>query len=242
MNCQSARSIDDWFATDLGRRLLNAEMAVLHEILPHLFGYHLVQIGGIKTECLLVSSRIMHRCLLHTTKVTQSFNTHSQVCANLEALPFISDCIDVVVLPHVLEFSPSPYAILQEVERILIPEGHLVIIGFNLLSFWGGWRFLTLKRHSLPWCGHFLSLLRLREWLGLLGFSLASHKTFFFLPPINHENVLKYTVSLEKIGSRLAWHFGAVYVVVAKKRVATLTPLRPKWYRPKTGLSIPKIS
>jgi SAM-dependent methyltransferase len=241
MKCQPAQ-VNDWFKTDLGQRLLDAEITVLRKILPHLFGYHLVQMGGVGEERLIASSRIVHRCLLNHAEVIHPHKAFSQVSVEIEALPLTQDCIDVVVLPHVLEFERHPYAILQEIERVLIPEGHLVIIGFNLFSLWGVWQHLSIRRRTVPWCGNFLSLLRLRDWLAVLGFSLEEEHTFFFLPPINNKRIANYTIFLEKLGSCLAWKFGAIYVVVAKKRVATLTPLRPKWHSTNAVLTVPKTS
>lgn len=241
MKCQPAQ-INHWFETNLGQRLLDAEEAILEQILSHLFGYHLVQIGGVKEERLLAGSRIGHRCLISRTKTIQPFTTFSQIYADMEALPLASDCVDVVVLPHVLEFEPHPHAILREVERVLIPEGHLVIVGFNSLSLWGILRYLPIRRRAVPWCGNFLSLLRLRDWLALLGFTLEEQYTLFFLPPVNNNRVLQYTLFLEKLGTYLAWNFGAVYVVVAKKHVVPLTPLRPKWHRTTAVVPVPKVS
>jgi len=241
MKCQPAQ-IDHWFETDLGQRLLDAEEAVLKQILPHLFGYHLVQIGGVREERLLAGSRVMHRCLINCAEITQPLTTCSQIYADIETLPLASDCIDVVVLPHVLEFEKHPHAILREVERVLVPEGHLIIIGFNLLSLWGIWRCLPTRRRTMPWCGNFLSLLRLRDWLALLGFTLEEQYTLFFLPPVNNNRVLQYTLFLEKLGAYLAWNFGAIYVVVARKHVAPLTPLRPKWHATSNSVvPVPKI-
>lgn len=229
MKCQSAQ-IKSWFNTDLGQRLLDAEEAVLQQILPHLFGYHLVQISGVSEERLCASSRVMHRCLLSRVGVVEPLRTFSQIYAEIETLPLTQNCIDIVVLPHVLEFEEHPHTILREVERVLVPEGYLIIIGFNLLSLWGVWHYLPTRQRTVPWCGHFLSLLRLKDWLALLGFTLEEQHTFFFLPPVNNRRVLKYSYFLEKIGTYLAWNFGAVYIVVAKKQVAPLTPLRPVWH------------
>jgi ubiquinone/menaquinone biosynthesis C-methylase UbiE len=58
------------------------------------------------------------------------------VC-DLRELPFAANSIDLAVMPHVLESHDNPHQILREVERILIPDGQLVITGFNPLSLWG---------------------------------------------------------------------------------------------------------
>jgi len=220
-NCPA--QLNRWFQTPLGRRVLKEEADALQPILPHLFGYHLLQIGTIGHGYLLESSRISHRCVLSLSAKTIC-KPYSAVCALPDVLPFAQDSIDVVVLPHLLEFEKKPLDILREVERVLIPEGHVVILGFNPVSLWGGWRYFT-RRKTAPWCGRFLPISRIKDWLALLGFDLKKQQTFFFRLPF-YKNEM--TV-LEKIGARWMGHFGAVYLLVAKKHVTTITPIKPKW-------------
>ncbi|MBE9561693.1 MAG: SAM-dependent methyltransferase, partial [Proteobacteria bacterium] len=113
--------------------------------------------------------------------------------------------------------------ILREIERVLIPEGHLVILGFNPISMWG----MRIRRNKIPWNGKFLSLLRLKDWLALLNFAIVEQH-IFFVPFIN-ERLKKYTNFIEEISPKWIKSFGVVYILVAKKRVATFTPIRPRW-------------
>lgn len=234
--------LNKWFQTPLGKRLLEAEANALQQILPHLFGYHLLQIGAVGQVHLLESSRIMHCCILSQSPQAIS-RVHKKSCSYVlalaDALPFAEDSLDVVVLPHVLEFEDNPHEILREVERILIPEGHVVILGFNPISLWGISRWFLARRQSAPWCGHFLTTLRIKDWLALLGFDLTQQHILFFALPLHNDRLRNYTVFLEKIGARLAKQFGAVYVLVAKKRVATLTPIKSR--RLKAPAIIPEI-
>ncbi len=225
-NCST--QCEQWFDSPLGRRLLNEEAAILQQILPHLFGYHLLQIGSIGQGQLLESSRIIHRCVLCRTANTIC-KPYSSLYASARTLPFAQDSVDVVVLPHLLEFEKNPYEILREVERILIPEGYVIILSFNPLSLWGVWHWLFARREMAPWCGRFLPLLRLKDGLTLLGFNLEKQNTFFFALPFHSDRFKNYTRFLEKLGSRWASNFGAVYLLVAKKRIATLTPIKSKW-------------
>ncbi len=221
-----AVQLNKWFETPLGRRLLSEEKYFLQKILPRLFGYHLLQIGNVGYGCLLESSRVRHCCVLSRMAKTIC-SPYSSIHALADALPIASDNIDVVVLPHLLEFEKEPHQVLREVERILIPEGYLVILGFNPMSLWGMWRWM--QRDAIPWNGRFLSLLRLKDWLALLGFDVKEQQTFFFGLPFQKDHFKNYTTFLEKIGSRWTFNFGAVYLVVAQKRVTTLTPIRQKW-------------
>jgi SAM-dependent methyltransferase len=215
-----------WFTTPLGERLLQSEVQLMQQILPDLFGYHLLQIGNIGHGQLLETSRIRHRCILCLRDPHLAL-PYSIVQASADDLPFAHDSVDVVVLPHVLEFEENPHQILREVERILIAEGHVVIIGFNPVSLWGLWHRFLSQRKQAPWCSQFLPVLRVKDWLALLGFEKVQQHTLFFAPPFNSHWVAMRR--LDKFGSRWAKDFGAVYVLVAKKRVSTLTPIKPKW-------------
>jgi SAM-dependent methyltransferase len=226
-----AAQLNRWFETPLGHRLLNKEIEMLQQVLPHLFGYHILQVGSLGQGSLLESSRINHRCIL-TRSSDLSQRRYSHVCAHANALPFAADTLDVVLLPHILEFEEYPHQVLREVERILIPEGQVVILGFNPVSFWGTWHWLLTsfaKQETAPWCGRFLPLLRIKDWLALLGFDIKEQHTFFYALPFPNDRLRRYSRLLEKMGERWLGNLGAVYLIVAKKRVATLTPIKPKW-------------
>jgi len=225
MNTTSAQ-LNRWFQKPLGQHLLSEEVEVLQKILPDLFGYHLLQVGNVGYGCLLDSSRIMHRCLL-SLSANMIDKPYTSISGSAAALPFANESLDVVVLPHVLEFEEHPHEILREVERVLIPEGYVIILGFNPLSFWGVWRWLFTRRDTVPWCGRFLSQLRLKDWLALLGCEVKTYKSFFFVLPFRKK--IKFLKKLSVAGN-----FGAVYVLVAQKRVATLTLLKSKWRNPAT--------
>lgn len=220
--------LNKWFNTPLGKRLLSEETDALQQILPDLFGYHLLQIGSMGTDHHLESSRIMHRCILNQS-VQLTDNSYSNIYALANALPFAQDSLDVVILPHILEFEDRPHEVLREVERILIPEGHVIILGFNPFSLWGILRWFMARRHAAPWCGRFLPLLRLKDWLTLLSFELKKQQTLFFALPFHNDRFKNYTKLLEKIGSRWTGNFGAVYILIARKRSATLTPIKSRW-------------
>ncbi|OQW94942.1 MAG: hypothetical protein BWK79_04170 [Beggiatoa sp. IS2] len=227
MDCRAAQ-FNKWLETPLGQRLLNTEATLVGQILPKLFGYHLLQIGDMGRGCLLENSRIMHRCLLNPVihAIPKPF---SQIGADVDNLPITPGSIDVVVLPHILEFAEHPHAVLREIERVLIPEGYIIILGFNPRSLWGVCRWFLARRGVAPWCGRFISLLRLKDWLALLGFEIVDQQSTFFALPLHNDRLARYTTLLEKISTQIAWKFGAIYFVVARKRVATLTPIKPRW-------------
>lgn len=217
-----------WYTRYVGKTLRKLERRALVPVLNTLFGYHAVQVGTLLGDDLLSSSRIPHRIVMDPDKTK---DTHSSVYAYPDALPISTDSVDLVVLPHTLEFERTPHEILREVDRILIPEGHVVIMGFNPWSLWGLTSLIRKRknRKTPPWCGSFLTLTRIKDWLALLGFEVVEVKMMFYRPPIQQRGIMRRLHFIEKIGARFFPKLGGVYMLVAQKRVTTLTPVKPRW-------------
>jgi SAM-dependent methyltransferase len=152
-----------------------------------------------------------------------------------EHLPIQPDCVDAVLLHHSLDIASDPRQVLREVERILVPEGHLIILGFNPRSMWGVRRFLSFRSHSAPWGMHFLPVKRIKDWLTLLGFDISMVRYGFFRPPLGRKGVVERLRFMESWGQNWWPFLGGVYLMVAKKKVATLTPIKPRW-RPQRSI------
>jgi SAM-dependent methyltransferase len=144
-------------------------------------------------------------------------------------LPIASQSIDVVALPHVLEFSDNPHQILREVDRILRPEGHVLISGFNPFSLWGLRRIFSRGGAEYPWQGHYLAVGRLRDWLKLLGLETQGGAFGCYVPPVLSEQWLQRWDFMARAGDRWWPYTGAVYVVSAVKRVRGMRLIRPAW-------------
>ena len=229
---QTVIGLRQWYETSLGQRLLEQEKSSIDATLSGLFGYHLVQVGILTDKSLLSSSLITNRMVLTRDAGAVKLAEDSKACivgGYPDVMPIASDSLDVVVLPHVLEFNRDPHQVLREVDRILIPEGHVVITGFNPWSSWIGWRLLLGWRSNLPWCGRFLSVSRVKDWLALLGFDIVSTKYSFYRPAFQHEGIMDKLTFIEQLGQRFWPILGASYTLVAQKRVTTLTPIRPRW-------------
>lgn len=222
-----------WFAGGLGSSLLAQEQQEISDLLQDLFGYYLLQLGAVTAADLLQASRI--RLRLVVDRAPPPLLAGPQIRAHVDTVPLCTDCIDVVLLHHTLEFAPDPHAVLREVERVLIPEGHVLIVAFNPWSLWGLWRLVRRRGRRPPWCGRFLGLARIKDWLGLLGFDTVEVRQIFFRPPLRHEGVMRRLRFLERAGARLWPLLAGVHIVVGKKRVATLTPIKTRW-RPNRGL------
>ena len=216
--------LKDWFSLVLGAHLLEQEAQALGRILPELFGYHILQIGALHERGLLVDSCISHKILVQLEEEPAS--PAASLCCSADYLPILSDSLDVVVLPHLLEFLDSPYQSLREIERVLIGEGYLIIVGFNPWSLCGLWRLFLAWRDEPPWNGHFYGLARIKDWLSLLDFELVRTEKFFYRPPLHNQRVMKKLQFLEKLGKYFWPYFGGVQIIVAKKRVIPLTPMK----------------
>jgi len=218
-----------WFTGNPGKSVLMTEQTRIAQVLPDLFGYHIVQVGGSGTEHLLDSSRINHKVIIYLESDDRSQTNVSFYCAS-GSLPIASDGMDVVVLPHVLEFETNPHQVLRETERVLIGDGHVVILGFNPWSLWGLWRLILAWREEPPWSGHYLGLTRLKDWLTLLDLEIIKTECFYFRPPLQNVKVMQKLKFMEQLG-RYCWpYFGGVYMLVAKKRVIPLTPVKMQWH------------
>lgn len=215
-------SFADWLQSPYGEYLLEREQAFLDKNVADVFGYHAVQLGLPQYD-LLRASRIPLR-------VTAGPEPGTEVPSNLDELPFDSDSLDLVVLPHALEFTEHPHDILREVERALLPGGHVIISGFNPRSLLGLRRVLGSK-HGYPWRGKFIALPRIKDWLALLGFEIVAGRFSCYAPPLTNPAWLGRLRLLEPAGDRWWAVCGGVYFLKAVKRVPGMRLIKPQWNR-----------
>lgn len=214
------KTAGEWFATPLGEYLLVRELAYFDRAVSDIFGYNAFQLGMIEHD-LLRASRIPMRCHI-------DINGAAQLRADFHDLPIASNSTDLVVLPHVLEFSEHPHQILREVARVLLPEAHVVISGFNPRSLWGLKRMFH-SREQYPWGGRFINLPRLKDWLALLGFEITAGQMSCYAPPCTQQKWLTRFDCMESAGDRWWPMAGGVYYLQAVKRVRGVRLIMPKW-------------
>ncbi len=217
----SITTLSDWFETSAGRYLLEWEQAKFDARVADLFGYNAVQIG-LTEFAFLRASRISHRfaCAEHDG---------GQLLTQPHALPFASASIDLVLLPHVLEFSRHPHQVLREVERILVPEGNVIIAGFNPFSLFGLRRAVARSRGNPPWQGHYYSVMRIRDWMTLLGFETQPVGFGCYAPPVSRERWLDRWRFMDRVGGRWWPVCGGGYLLQGIKRVQGMRLITPKW-------------
>ncbi len=233
-----------WLKSAPGQYLLAWEQDRLDHAVTDAFGFHALQLG-LPEVMALRANRMPHRWVacdsmhvpealflpppadtgITTLAPPEPVSLHCE----FDALPFPNASIDLVVLPHALELARDPHHTLREVERVLVPEGRVVIAGFNPASLWGlrqsagrMRRGLGLGRGQslyLPRAGEFLGYWRLRDWLRLLSFEIEVGRFGCWRPPLRSEQWLQRFDWMDRVGERWWPVLGAVYFLVAVKRV-----------------------
>ena len=217
---QHPSTASEWFATPLGQYLVAREQAYFDRAVADVFGYNAFQLGLVEND-LLRASRIALRVRVEVTGAVQ-------IRADFRDLPIASNSADLVLLPHVLEFSEHPHQILREVARVLLPEAHVLIACFNPWSLWG-FRRVFASRSRYPWRGRFINLPRLKDWLALLGFEIVGGQMSCYSPPCIQQKWLNRFSFMEKAGDRWWPMAGGVYFLQAVKRVRGMRLIMPNW-------------
>lgn len=208
-----------WLATALGDYLKTQEQRLFDTAIANIFGFNAVQLGMTDVD-------FLRGCRM-PFKLKAGAKQGTVNCQSTQ-LPFQTTSIDLLLLPHVLEFSEDPHQTLRDAERVLVPEGHIIISGFNPLSAWGIKR-LTAKSKGYPWEGTFFSLPRIKDWLALLDFEIVSVKMDCYALPFSNPSWLKRWYFMDKTGSACWPMMGGIFVIVAKKRVLGMRVIRPEW-------------
>jgi SAM-dependent methyltransferase len=208
----------------------------MDEAVVDVFGYHAVQLGLPELDALR-DNRMPHRWVMSDEPLRASTPSPGTAAppravallGEFDALPFPNASIDLLVLPHTLELARDPHETLREVERVLVPEGRVVITGLNPASLWGlrqraghlkrGIGFARREPLYLPSSGEFIGYWRLRDWLRLLSFEVEAGQFGCWRPPLKSAQWLQRWDWMEDLGDRWWPVLGAVYQVVAVKRV-----------------------
>ncbi len=214
-----------WLQTPLGAALLQREVRVVEDALDGIFGEQCLQLGlWGDNRTFLRFTRTQHCSLIAAT-------SFGRPCAigDMRRLPIESDSVDAVLLPHTLDYSDRPHAVLREVDRVLRRDGRLVILGFKPTGLWG-LRRLIPGAGMPPGADHLISDRRLKDWLELLDMRIEGTSRYFFRWPLPG-NKARGSNKWEQLGQSWWPELAACYMLSAQKRVSTLTPVRPLWRR-----------
>ena len=244
---ESIIELGSWLRTPPGRYLLSWEQDRLDHAVADVFGYHALQLGLPELEGLR-TNRMPHRWVacdsLMPSMPLESVSPPPEdsllstlmpperlaLACDFDALPFPNASLDLLVLPHALELARDPHQALREVERVLVPEGRVVISGFNPASLWGLRQRAGRVRQRwsgsgnghklyLPSAGEFIGYWRLRDWLRLLGFEVEVGQFGCWRPPVKTQPWLERYEWMDRLGDRWWPVLGGVYFLVAVKRV-----------------------
>lgn len=210
----------DWLTTPLGEYVWQREQRFFDEAVADVFGYYALQMAVPAVETLRTNRM--------PSRITVGLSPECGLRCDPAQLPFASASVDLFVLPHTLDLHIDPHEVLREVERVLVPEGRLIITGFNPWSLWGASR-LYKRRRGMPWSGRFVSLTRLKDWLALLGFESRPSRAVCYAPPLARAGWQNRFDFMEAAGQRWWPVGGAVYCLEAVKRVKGMRLLTPNW-------------
>jgi SAM-dependent methyltransferase len=216
-------SLSGWLSTPQGGYILDWELAQFDSAVEDVFGFRAVQVGLPEVD-FLRQNRIPYRFSL-------ALEPGAGVAADPMQMPLDAQSVDLVALPHVLENHHDPHEVLREAERVLMPEGQIIISGFNPASLWRLRQAFDFKTDAAPWNAKFIGVLRLRDWLRVLGFELNGGKFGCYAPPFRDKLWLERFAFIEKAGARWWPITGAMYVVRAVKRVRGMRLVTPAWRR-----------
>jgi SAM-dependent methyltransferase len=128
-------------------------------------------------------------------------------------LPLLESMVDVALLVHGLEHAETPLEMLQEVWRVLAPQGRLILVVPNRRGLWAASE-STPFGHGQPFSnGQISGLLRDAK------FTPTQWRSALYLPPFRNQTVMKMAKSFDVAGVRVLNRFAGVTIVEAMKQV-----------------------
>lgn len=211
----SLKTNANWHQSNYAKQFYACERPFLDAGLRQSVGPRVLQLGNALDQSILTDLELPYL-------LKAGFEKKQCVDADLRLdpafLPFSPECFSTVVLPHVLETHVLPHQLLREAHRVLKPEGHIVLTGFNPHSFIGVQRFLN---PNAVCAGRYYSVQRVIDWLQLLGFEVVASTVFQYAPLSKRQGLRKTLNFLETVGNRWLPMIGGGYMISAKKRDAS---------------------
>jgi len=208
----------------VAQNLANLEQQVVEPLVAHSFGNHLLQISMAGAPPLYRSSPIANKTTVHFDYPVSGLG--QALVSEPDYLAVATERVDALILHHVLEFATNPHQVLREAQRVTAAGGQLFVIGFNPWSLWSLRKCFSNSRSSAPWRGNYLSSVRVSDWLNLLDFQIQCTRFGCFHFPVNNERLINSCRGIERLGQKYNCLVGGFYVMVARKQIAGLIPLR----------------
>lgn len=220
-----------WTHTYYGNELYTSEMQQLSQYFTKVFGLKILQIGCPNINYLPSNCKINHQIVISSNALDHLplNDERSLLYCNDNTLPLATNSVDAVVIAHGLEFDNNPHQLLREVDRVLLPDGHLFILCFNPWSLWGARSKITnSQKGDFPWSGKWFSYYRVSDWLSLLDYEIEHKSHVYFKPCIDSQKILNFMRFSEQIGKIMPIG-SAVFCISAKKKQMIVTPLKAQW-------------
>ncbi|MEH6590295.1 MAG: methyltransferase domain-containing protein [Halioglobus sp.] len=231
--------LEKWYSGANGEYLLDHLQRTLDCTLDTAFGYHLLQLGVTRGQPLFTNSPVNHRIY-----AAEQAGGAIGLVSHSDEIPLESDSIDILIAHHSLEFTSNPHQVLREMQRVLAPQGHLLMIGFNPYSLFGLSSFLRGKVQHPLWQHHApVSPTRVKDWLHLLGCEVQQCSYLYPFPPLGQGRLRQWTERSDQWLSGHNIHTGGLYLTHAIKQVVQRTKPRKRMLLPRErlmGLTVPK--
>ena len=214
----------NFLTTRAGQTVSAWERAVFARLNRSVQGLRAVQIGAAAIDAFEQSS-ISHRILIEDKALRLEENDlRHLVLASPHALPIESESIDYVVLPHALDKNNiDTKALLDEVMRILAPNGIVATTFFNANGSWC-WLEKFFLSTPLPSDARAISVASARTDLSLAGFSIEGGH--FGVYGVGRQTSVPHALLptwMDKAGDRWWPTMGNVAFLYARKRVNSMT-------------------
>jgi SAM-dependent methyltransferase len=235
---QPTELISRWYTTPMGARMAEDLAQCLGHLADDAFGYHAVMVGAVlPCEPRL---RIRARTQVAATREELAETPLMAVQADFDYLPIETESADLVIALHVLESTREPHDIMRELDRIIRPEGRVLIVGVNPVSLWNlkkigqqTWQGKDKLAQSGYLAGQHRAAWRVVDWLRLLGYDVQSVEHLGGLCPTTRPRFYDKMRSLRTISSKWLWFMQGFYVIDAVRRVSTPTAIRPAFRLPR---------
>jgi len=220
----------NWKSTDYADQFFQRERQFLQAALRQAASPKALQIGNLIDTDVVADLDLPF--LVHADN--ELVSEAPDLLADAAFLPFAPESFSTVILPHALEGHSLPHQVLREVHRVLMPDGHLVLTGFNPYSLMG---LQNLVHKKAVYSGRYYSSPRVIDWLQLLGFQVVASSMCQYAPLLKSERLQKMFGFLESVGDRWLPMTGGAYMITAKKRDVGMTLVgRVKFRNPKPKL------
>jgi SAM-dependent methyltransferase len=224
----------NWLRSPTGAALLDMEQAWLDQSVGDCFGYHAVQVSPPRLDALRKNRMGLRTRLSFGSEAIDDIDgaappsEQSILRCDAQAWPIANESVDLVVLVHALEGVVDPHGLLREAARVLIPEGRLVVVGFNPASLWALHRPLSPVKFP-PIQDRWVAMGRVKDWCQLLTLQVEAGRHGQYRPVLQTEAALRRLAWLDDAGARWWPGLGAVYSLTAVKRRVGLRVIMPQW-------------